>query len=123
MISGFIKMTTIEQPIRRKQSPLPPRPLIIAVDFDGTLCKERWPEIGPPNQPLIDWLILERGRGVGLILWTMREGEKLDAAIKWCAERGLQFDAVNDNLPEMQKRFGNNPRKVFADIYIDDHNM
>ena len=99
------------------------RPLIIAVDFDGTLCKERWPEIGPAKQHVIDWLIMQKQRGVKLILWTMREGKALDAAIAWCAAHGLVFDAVNDNLPLMQERFGNNPRKVFADVYIDDRNM
>ena len=29
------------------------RPKIIAVDFDGTLCENKWPETGPPNQPLM----------------------------------------------------------------------
>ena len=26
---------------------------IIAVDFDGTLCENKWPEIGEPNTNLI----------------------------------------------------------------------
>ena len=25
---------------------------IIAVDFDGTLCENKWPEIGMPNEEL-----------------------------------------------------------------------
>ena len=29
---------------------------IIAVDFDGTLCFSKWPELGEPNQPLIEYL-------------------------------------------------------------------
>ena len=33
--------------------------------------------------------------------------------------QGLEFDAVNDNLPGL-KLFGINPRKVAADVYIDD---
>lgn len=29
---------------------------IIAVDFDGTLCENKWPEIGEPNKELIAYL-------------------------------------------------------------------
>ena len=98
------------------------RPQIIAVDFDGTLCENRWPKIGEANLPLIRFLISRRAAGDRLILYTMREGKKLDAAVAWCKDHGLEFDALNDNLPEMQQFYGNNPRKVFASYYIDDHN-
>jgi hypothetical protein len=53
----------------------------------------------------------------------MREGELLDEAVEWCRSHGLTFDAVNDNLPEVKARYGNNPRKVHADYYLDDHNL
>lgn len=95
---------------------------IIAVDFDGTLCVEDYPGIGKPNLPLINYLINMRKAGNEVILYTMREGAKLDEATKWCKAHGLTFDAINDNLPRMRGFFGNNPRKVFANIYIDDHN-
>ena len=29
---------------------------VIAVDFDGTLCKQAWPEIGEENEILIEHL-------------------------------------------------------------------
>ena len=29
---------------------------IIAVDFDGTLCENKWPEIGMPNEERIEYL-------------------------------------------------------------------
>ena len=32
------------------------KPNIIAVDFDGTLCENEWPEIGMPNEELIEYL-------------------------------------------------------------------
>lgn len=97
--------------------------MIIAVDFDGTLCANAWPDIGDPNTKLIEHLIRKReDDGAQLILWTMREGALLKRAVEWCAMHGLYFDAVNDNLPALKEAFGNNPRKVFADIYIDDHN-
>ena len=120
---GFVQLTAIPSPKKPPKIKEPPRPTVFAVDFDGTLCKERWPEIGPPNQALIDWVIFEQKRGVKLILWTMREGATLDAAVEWCRQHGLEFDAVNDNIQFMKDRFHNNPRKVFADVYIDDRNM
>lgn len=96
--------------------------MIFAVDFDGTLCDDQWPEIGKANHNLIHYLKIARLKGHKLILYTMREGSALDQALGWCEAMGLQWDAVNDNLPEMIERFGNNPRKIFADRYIDDRN-
>ena len=38
----------------------------------------------------------------------------------WCREQNLEFDAVNDNLPEIIELYGNNSRKITCDYYIDD---
>lgn len=92
-----------------------------AVDFDGTLCENAYPEIGVPNLPLINHLIAVRCYfGVKLILWTCREGEMLTRAVEFCRRYGLEFDAVNDNTEELKKAYGTNPRKIGADFYIDD---
>lgn len=116
-------MIPFEEPPKVRRSTEPALPVIIAVDFDGTLCQSRFPQIGKPNQVIIDFLLMQQKRGVKLILWTMREGARLSEAVAWCQENGLFFDAINDNLPEVQKRFGDNPRKVFANYYLDDHNL
>lgn len=52
--------------------------------------------------------------------WTCRVGERLQEAVEWCRGYGLEFDAVNENLPEIIECFGTDTRKVCADIYIDD---
>lgn len=93
---------------------------IIAVDFDGCLCKSAWPEIGAPNTDVIAKLIERRKAGDKLILWTCREGEALQNALMWCKVFGLEFDAVNANLPEMNEMYGNDSRKIGADEYWDD---
>ena len=36
---------------------------IIAVDFDGTLCENKWPEIGMPNEELIEYLKKRQANG------------------------------------------------------------
>lgn len=33
------------------------RPLVIAVDFDGTLCEHRFPDIGEPHRDVITGLL------------------------------------------------------------------
>ena len=93
---------------------------VIAVDFDGTLCKNRWPAIGEANLALIHWLIERRKAGDKLILWTCRCDRMLERAVVWCEALGLEFDAVNENLAENVEKYGNDCRKVFADIYLDD---
>lgn len=93
---------------------------IIAVDFDGTLCVNKWPAIGEPNLALIEWLKQESLNGNKLILWSCRTGVMLKYAELWCADHGLYFNAINENIPESIDRFGDDCRKVFADIYIDD---
>lgn len=93
--------------------------MIYAVDFDGCLCKNVYPDIGEPNVRLIRDLMRLRQKGNYVILWTCREGEKLDDAVQWCGRFGLVFDAVNDNLPMIIQAYGDS-RKVYADYYIDD---
>ena len=93
---------------------------IFAVDFDGTLCENAWPEIGKPYDYMIASVKQLREDGDKIILWTCREGNDLEKAITWCAERGLFFDAVNDNLEENKEFFCGNSRKIVADYYIDD---
>lgn len=93
---------------------------IYAVDFDGTLCQNNYPAVGIPNVALIDFLKKEQKRGCKVILWTCRCGLALKTAVECCKMQGLEFDAVNENLPESIERFGDDPRKICADVYIDD---
>lgn len=94
---------------------------IIAVDFDGCLCQNKFPDIGPPNYPVIDELINRQiDDGCKIILWTCRRSEQLEEALVWCKNRGLRFDAVNENLPEIIEMFGGDCRKVYAHEYWDD---
>lgn len=98
-------------------------PYIVAVDFDGTLCKEAYPEIGAPNTEVIEAIKEYKSYGWKIILWTCRNGVYLDRAVEWCTKQGLEFDAVNENLPEVEETFGGWTRKIFADVYIDDKNV
>lgn len=93
---------------------------VFAIDFDGTLCDNAWPEIGEPNIVMIEYVKALRQLGHKIILWTCREGDNLNEAVSWCSEQGITFDAINDNLEENKQLFGGNSRKIVADYYIDD---
>lgn len=92
----------------------------IAIDFDGCLCTDAWPDIGTPNWPVIRAAQAEQQTGTALILWTCRSNELLEAAVAVCAQWGLVFDAVNANLPERLVHYGSESRKISADEYWDD---
>jgi len=96
---------------------------VYAIDFDGTLCENAWPEIGEPKLAIIEYCKRLKADGDKLIFWSCREGEMMARAIIWCADRGLHFDAINDNLPERVAQYGTRPRKVGADYYLDDRSI
>lgn len=102
--------------------------ITIAVDFDGTLCTYAFPKIGEQlekHKQLTEILILLKSEGHKLILWTNRgdndKYKSLTEAVEWCKSKGLEFDAINKNLPEteLKKLSGYSP-KIMADYYIDD---
>ena len=98
--------------------------MTIAVDFDGTIVTHKYPNIGEEIPFAVDTLKMLRNDGHKLILWSVREGELLDAAVQWCRNRGLEFYAVNRDYPE--ETTDNNPyfsRKLKVDMFIDDRNL
>lgn len=92
----------------------------IAIDFDGCLCVDAYPDIGAPNLAVIAKAKERQAAGAGLILWTCREGKLLEDAVAACAEWGLRFDAINESLPDWIEAFATRPRKVGASEYWDD---
>ncbi|MBO5671644.1 MAG: hypothetical protein J6R81_00565 [Alistipes sp.] len=91
--------------------------MIIAVDFDGTCVEHDYPDVGMDVEGAVDVLKALNAKGHKLILFTMRSGTKLDAAVRWFKERKIELWAVNTN-PE-QKSWTDSV-KVHADLYIDD---
>lgn len=90
--------------------------MIIAVDYDGTLQLAD----GSINMALISRLTASQRRGDIVILWTCREGRRLDEALQTLARHGWRPNLVNANAPQMVRALGYDPRKILADIYIDD---
>lgn len=101
-------------------------PYIVAVDFDGTLVSDKFPEIGEPNTFLIDQIKAWRADSDNnrIILWTCRDDDtddkRLTSAVEFCKTHNLHFDAVNRNIDEVIDMFKNDTRKIYANEYIDD---
>lgn len=98
--------------------------MIIAVDFDGTLCTNNYPEIGEPIWKVINYCRRLKNAGNQIILWTCRSGKYLTQAIYACKNWGLEFDYINENSKEnLEKYHYIDSRKICADLYIDDKNI
>ena len=91
--------------------------MIIAVDFDGTLCIN-----GKPNINLIRSLMQRQRMGDEIILWTCREGKPLIEAVSFLRKYGFMPKFVNCNTRTAIKKIGHDSRKVYADVYLDDKN-
>lgn len=110
------------------------KPVVIAIDFDGTCVTHDFPEIGKDigAVPILK-RIVENGHH--LVLYTMRsdhpsdfqmtgdsgivaeKGNYLSAAVKWFEENDIPLYGIQEN--PTQKRWTTSP-KAFAHIYIDD---
>lgn len=89
--------------------------MIIAVDFDGTLYAQN-----AVNLPLVARLRAAQQQGHTVILWTCREGESLREALSVLKDCGFTPNFANQNSPAVVRQLRRDPRKIFADVYIDD---
>ena len=94
---------------------------VIAIDFDGTIVNDEFPNVGklkPKSLMVIKKLI---NAGHTIVIWTCRDygiiKDFVDVNFK-----GIQNFKVyiNENPPELRHKFGNDPRKLGADLFIDD---
>jgi hypothetical protein len=97
--------------------------MIIAIDFDGTIVEHQYPAIGKTRPFAFETLLLLQKKGHQLILWSYRAGKELDEAVTFCANKGLQFYAINKNYPEEDFCETTVSRKIHADLFIDDRNL
>ena len=105
---------------------------VIAVDFDGTIVEDQYPQIGPLMPAAREVLRQYREMGGQIILWTCRTGADLAKACLFLAQNGIKVDSINAHIPErlemFKREYPNIPecdvecRKIPADMYIDDRN-
>ena len=100
--------------------------MVISVDFDGTIVEHRYPAIGKELPFATSTLRRFMEEGHKLVLFSVREGELLEEAVKWCEERGVRFYAVNADIDEDacdHQGTKHWSRKLKADVFIDDRNV
>lgn len=117
---------------------------VICIDFDNTVCLDEWPYIGPVIPEAISVLKELQRNGHKLILFTQRSDtypicckelmeyskdkrisftvDILSDAIQVFRDNGIQLDDTNQN-DDWEFLTGDHSRKVFADYFIDDHNV
>ncbi|MFW6273045.1 MAG: AAA family ATPase [bacterium] len=88
-----------------------------AVDFDGTLVTNKFPEVGSLKKDTVEKIHkLYKDINNIIILWTCRSGDYLNQATTFLAQNNIPIDLVNEN-PLCGFDCSN---KVFAHEYIDD---
>lgn len=98
--------------------------MIVAVDFDGVLVEDRFPGIGSADVRMVTAVYnLCQYTNHEVVLWTCRVGERLESAVEWCNSWGLEFTSINSGAPSNLAEYGTDPRKVYADVYIDDKSL
>jgi len=91
--------------------------MYIAIDFDGTVVKHRYPELGEDVPMAVEVIKKLVENNHNIILYTMRSGKELEDAISWYKERNIPLYGINDNPDQYEWTTSN---KIWANIYIDD---
>lgn len=90
--------------------------MVINVDFDGTVVKHAYPEIGGEvgSVPVLKRIV---NNGHKLILFTMRDGKELEDAVNWFKSNDIPLYGIQTN--PTQKEWTSSP-KAYAQLMIDD---
>lgn len=101
---------------------------IVCVDFDGTIAHSNYPNIGMPVKNSKKYINQLFEDGWYIIVWTCRDDDgNIDKpqtmAVNWLEENGYNIHHVNAHHPLLIQSFGNDTRKIAADIYVDDKNV
>lgn len=92
----------------------------LAIDFDGTIVENQYPEIGGLRDGAKRVIRRLWKEGHSIIINTCRCAEYEADAKEFLIENGIPFHYINCNLPSDIESFGMDCRKISGDIYIDD---
>jgi hypothetical protein len=97
--------------------------LTISIDFDDTIVKNEYPNIGiliKDSKRFINKLYAD---GHFIIINTCRMDRYERDAADYLFKKGVHFHTINQNQPGRITFFQGDCRKMSADIYIDDRNL
>ena len=96
---------------------------VISIDFDGCIVEDKWPEIGEEIPGAVSTINGWYDAGYWIIINSCRTNLELHNMAHWLRDNGAQHHTINKNLVWRVCMFGTDPRKIGADVYIDDHNI
>ena len=108
------------------------RQTTLAIDFDGTIVEHDYPNIGKLKEGAIEYINKLHEDGFYIIIWTVRGGKEQEDAENFLKENSIHYDTINKNSTSFLEKLNENPRfiaeyheprKICADIYIDDRNL
>jgi DNA-binding LacI/PurR family transcriptional regulator len=92
--------------------------LIVAVDFDSTLCPYKQYEIDVDSE-LIRQLVRELAQyGCTIIIWTAAEKERHEGIKQYLHDRAIPFHYFNEDAPTSRLKYMT--RKLYYNILLDD---
>ena len=94
--------------------------LVIAIDFDGTICELAFPEVGAMKKMAKHYINKLYDEGHKILINTCRSGLYEGMAETFLKENGIKYHYINSNLLYLIENYGQDCRKISADIYIDD---
>lgn len=94
--------------------------IIIAVDFDGTICEASYPEVGEERKDAVYYINKLYNEGYGIIINTCRSLRAATLAMDFLEKKGCNYHYFNCNFPHLIELYGGDCRKISADVYIDD---
>lgn len=94
--------------------------MTIAIDFDGTICEHSFPEVGKLKLHADVYINRLYDEGHKIIINTCRSGKYEGMAQDFLDENKISYHYINSNLPELIRHYGQDCRKISADVYIDD---
>lgn len=94
------------------------------IDFDDTITiNTKFPSVGELN-PHADRVIRRiKENGGEICIWTCRTGEHEVSVRDFLEKHNIPYDSFNDILPCERILWGDGGRKVYSDLYIDDHGV
>jgi len=94
-------------------------PMIISVDFDGTIVEHEYPKIGSLKPGAKEALKAFHKAGHKIAIWSCRQGAQEREVRLFMINHDIPFDTINTPVPG----YDLGTRKIYADIYIDDKGM
>lgn len=101
--------------------------VVLAIDFDGTICEAFYPEVGEEMEGAKEYINRLYDEGYVVIINTCRtDGEEFKArsmAECFLKARGIKYHLINENYSPLIDLYGIDCRKISADVYVDDRGL